>query len=57
MDQEAQSITLEETPLEESPRQTVSKKKKFGRKDSKPNSAHSCVGDNTSKVIIESPLF
>ena len=52
-EQDVQTTTVEETPLEESPSKTASKKKKRGHKDSRPNNAHSCVGDNTSKVILE----
>jgi len=52
-EQEALTTTVEETPPEESPSKIVSKKRKRGHKDSKPNSAHSCVGDNASKIILE----
>jgi len=51
--QEALGTTTEATPVEESPEKSISNKRKRSHKDSKPNSAHSCVGDNVSKVIIE----
>jgi len=46
-------MTVEATPTEESPDKLISKRRKRSHKDSKPNSANSCVGDNVSKVIIE----
>ena len=52
-EQYVQTTTVEETPLEESLSKAASKKKKRGHKDSRPDIAHSCVGDNTSKVILE----
>lgn len=54
--QEIQEITVEATPAEGSPDKSTSKRRKRSHKDSKPNIAHSCVGDNVSKVIIESNL-
>jgi len=55
--QDVQTTTVEETPLEESPSKIASKKMKRGHKYLRPNSAHSCVGDNTSKVTLEFILF
>jgi len=46
-------MTVEAAPTEESPDKSISKRKKQSHKDSKPNSTHSCVGDNVSKVIVE----
>jgi len=54
--QEVLEMTVEATPTEESPDKSISKRRKRRHKDSKPNSAHSCVGDNVSKVIIEPNL-
>ena len=51
--QEVLEMTVEAAPTEESPDKSISKRKKRSYKDSKPNSAHSCVGDNVSKVIVE----
>jgi len=51
--QEVLEMTVEAAPTEESPDKSISKRKKRSHKDSKPNSAYSCVGDNVSKVIVE----
>jgi len=50
--QEALETTVEATPTEGSPDKSISKRKKRSHKDSKRNSAHSCNGDNVSKVIL-----
>jgi len=39
-------------PTEKSPVKGTTKRRKHAYKDSNPNSAHSYVGDNVSKVII-----
>ena len=52
-EQDVQTTNFEEAPLGESPSKAASKKKKRGHKDSRPNNAHSCVEDNTFKVILE----
>jgi len=44
--QEAQEIVVEATAADESPTKSSSKRKRHNHKDSNPNSAHSCVGDN-----------
>jgi len=46
--QETQNITVEATAADKSPDESSSKRRKH--KDSNPNSAHSHVGDNGSKV-------
>jgi len=46
--QENRNVTVETTDAEVSPGESSSKKKKH--RDSNPNSAHSHVGDNGSKV-------
>ena len=46
--QETQNIVVEETTADESPGKSSSNRRKH--KDSNPNSAHSHVGDNGSKV-------
>jgi hypothetical protein len=46
-----QEITVETTHTEGSQAKSSSKRRKHGHNDSNPNSAHSCVGDNVSKVI------
>ena len=51
--QEVLEITVEAEPTEESLDKSISKRKKRSYKDLNPNSAHSCVGDNVSKVIVE----
>jgi len=51
--QEVLEMTVEAVPTEESPNKSISKRKKCSHKDSKPNSAHCCIGDNVSKVIVE----
>jgi len=56
-EQDVQTTSVKETPLEESPSKIESKKKKRGHKDSRPNSTHSCVGDNTSKVTLKFILY
>jgi len=50
-------MTTETTPIEESLEKSIPKKKRRGPKDSNPNSAHSCVGDNVSKVIFDPCLI
>jgi len=47
--QETQHIVVEATTADESPGKSSSKRQKH--KDSNPNSAHSYVGDNGSKVV------
>jgi len=47
--QETQKIVVEATIADESPGKSSSKRRKH--KDSNPNSAHSHVGDNGSKVL------
>jgi len=52
--QEISKTTVETASFEGSPdKASVKKKRKHGNKDSNPNSAHSCVGDNVSKVYLE----
>ena len=51
--QEVLEMTVEAMPTEESPDKSISKRKKRSHRDSKPNNAHSCVGDNVLKVIME----
>jgi len=46
--QETQNINVEATAADKSPGESSSKRRKH--KDSNPNSAHSHVGDNGSKV-------
>ena len=46
--QENRNVTVETTAADKSPCESSSKKRKH--KDSNPNSAHSHVGDNGSKV-------
>jgi len=49
-------MVIETIPTEGSPDQAHVKKKKQGHKDSNPNSAHSCVGDNVLKVFFKLDL-
>ena len=53
----ALDMTTEKTPVEGSPEKSISKRRERSHKDSKPNNAHSCVGDNVSKVIIDPHLI
>jgi len=46
--QETQNVSVERTAADKSPGKSSSKRRKH--KDSNPNSAHSHVGDNGSKV-------
>jgi len=55
--QEALDTTIEATPIEGSLEKSISKRRKHSHKDSKPNSAHSCVGDNVPNVITEPYLI
>jgi len=55
--QEVLEPAVEATPTQGSPDKSFSKRKTRSHKDSKPNNAQSCVGDNVSKVIIELHLI
>jgi len=54
--QEISKTVIETILTEESRDQANTRKKKRGHKDSNPASAHSCVGDNVSKVPFEQNL-
>ena len=51
--QDTAKTVVETTSIEGSPDKANVRKKKHGHKDSNPNSAHSCVGDNVSMVHFE----
>ena len=48
-----QEATIETTHTEGSPIKSSPKRRKHKHKNSNPNSAQSCVGDNVSKVSYE----
>jgi len=51
--QEISKTVIGTIPIEESSDQASARRKKCDHKDSNPSSAHSCVGDNVSKVPIK----